>query len=180
MKTFIQLAAASGHTFEIPVAVVANHRAATMLKLHPDEFDTLESAMVDTIELFKDSLYDIKDWATNNMNWTDIEPNARLIRFTPPEFDFVNDGEWTFHEHRAITGELDAATVMQSPVELVVTTMAEASQICGITVLNNADGEAFGAIAVITGGPGVVSAFIAALSHTVEQIAPGATQAQAH
>lgn len=179
MKQFIQIAATTGHVYEIPVAAIAANRAQTMLAMHSDEFKTIEEAMADTVELFKDSLYDIKDWATNNMNWSDLETHTRLIRFNPPAFDFVNDGEWTYHDHRAMNGELDAATIMKSPVEFVASTMAEARQICGVTVLNNEQGESFGAIAMIIGEPEVIKVFVSTLTYTAEQIGGGAMQTAA-
>lgn len=179
MKQYIQLSQTSGHVYEIPVAAVAENRAKTMQELHPDEFANIEAAMADTVELFKDSLYDIKDWASNNMNWSDLEPHARLIRFTPPETQF-HEGEWTYHDHRAITGEMDGASIMQSPLEATVATMIEAQQLCNVTVLNAEDGKPFGAVAVIVGPPQVVSAYINTLKFTGDQLTAGAAPVPTH
>jgi len=172
MKSFFQIALASGQTYELPVAAVASSRAQAMLDLHPDEFDTIVEAMADTVELFKDDLGQVRDWALNNMQWTDLEPVARLIRFAPPELD-MQAGEWSYHDHRALTGELDGATVMKSPVELVATVMAESEQLCNVTVLNSVDGEPFGAVAVIMGGKQIVTAYLNTLRFTGDQIMAG-------
>jgi len=172
MKTFIQIAIPSGHVYEIPVAAVANNRAAYYHASHSDEFPTLESAMEDTIEVFKDDLYNIKDWASGNMNWEDLEPHARLIRFTPADTPW-HEGEWTYHDHRAMVGELDGAMIMQSPVEFVAQTMMESHQLCNVTVLNTQDGSPFGAVVVIMGTSQVVDAFIATIKYTAEQITGG-------
>jgi len=175
MKSLIQIALPTGHVYEVPVAVVASSRAKTMLELHADEFSTIEAAMEDTVELFNDDMGQVRDWALNQMNWTDIEPVARMIRFSPPAID-LQAGEWTYHDHHALTGELDGATVMKSPVELVATVMAESQQLCNVTVLNGPDGEPFGAVAVITGAKPIVEAYLTTLRFTGEQIMAGATQ----
>jgi hypothetical protein len=176
LKIFFQIAQPSGHVYEIPVAVVANHRAAYYHANNPDEFPTLESAMVDTVELFKDDAREIRDWAGNNMNWPDLERDAKLIRFTPPATDSWFEGEWSYHEHRAIMGELDGAAIMLSPVEAIVTAMQESAQVCNVTVLNAQDGKAFGAVAVIMGGQQVVDIFLNTLTQTTNHIAGGATE----
>ena len=172
MKAFIQIALAAGQVYEIPVAAVASSRAQAMLELHADEFPTIVEAMGDTVELFNDDMGQVRDWALNNMNWNDLEPVARLVRFTPPDLD-LQAGEWTYHDHRAITGELDGATVMKSPVELVATVMMESQQLCNVTVLNGADGEPFGAVAVIIGSKQIVGAYLNTLKFTGDQITSG-------
>lgn len=170
MKQFFQVASTSGHVYEVPVAVVAANRAAAMLELHPDEFPTIKESMEDTVELFKDDIGQVRDWAMNQMNWApDIEKHARLIRFTPPSAPW-GEGEWSYHDHRAITGELDAATIMSSPVEFVVSVMAESSQMCSVTVLNNEAGDPFGAVVVVNGDSGIVNSFVQTLKYTADHI----------
>lgn len=179
MKQYIQLAQTSGRVYEIPVSAVAENRAKVMLELHPDEFANIDAAMADTVELFKDNLYDIRDWASNNMNWPDLEQHARLIRFTPPESQF-HEGEWTYHDHPAIIGELDGQSIMESPLEALAAVMMESRQICNVTVLNAKDGQPFGAIAVILGPPNVVAAYITTLQFTGDQITAGQSAAPIH
>ena len=169
MKQFIQISQPSGHVYEIPVAVVAADRAKCMLELHPDEFATIEAAMADTSELFKDDARDIQDWCQNNMNWSDLEQHSRLIRFTPPDTAW-HVGEWSYQDYRALVGELDGAAIMKSPVEFVATVMAEARQLCNVTVLNDQEGQPFGAIVIVVGAPPVIGAYITALQITGDQI----------
>jgi hypothetical protein len=179
MKSFFQINSPTGHVYELPVSVVAEHRANTMLELHSDEFATLEEAMADTSELFKDDLFSIKDWCQNNMNWSDLEQHSRLIRFTPPDTAWP-EGEWTYHGYRAVVGELDGAAIMKSPVEFVATVMAEAQQLCNVTVLNDQAGNPFGAIVVIVGAPPVIGAYIKALQITGDHITAAPAGAPTH
>lgn len=180
MKAFFQITQPTGHVYEIPVAVVAENRAKTMLGLHPDEFTTIESAMEDTTALFNEDAREIKDWASNNMNWPDLERHAKLIRFTPPENQWF-EGEWSYHDHKAIMGELNGDAVMKSPVEFVATTMIESAQLCNVTILNSETGKPFGGVAVFIGSPQVVDSYIATLTHTTNHLTGGATDtAPAH
>lgn len=169
MKKFLQIAQPSGRVYELPVSVVAEHRAKAMIALHPDEFATPEAAMEDTIELFKDDAREIQDWCQNEMNWSDLEQHARLVRFTPPDAPWGN-GEWSFSDYPAMVGELDGEAIMKSPVEFVATVMTEARQLCNVTVLNNQEGQPFGAVVMIMGSPSVVGAYITALQITGDQI----------
>ena len=106
-------------------------------------------------------------------------PVARLVRFTPPDID-LQHGEWSYHDHRAISGELDGASIMKAPIEMVVTTMVEASQLCNITVLNGENGSPFGAVAVIIGAPPVIGAFVSTLQYTSEQLTKGTPLVPTH
>lgn len=167
MKPFIQIALAAGHVYELPTEVIAQHRAQVMQKLHPDEFKTIDEALADTRELFGDD-YSISDWARNNMSPSDYLHAARLVRYTPDK-DFVN-AEWTAHELPAMVAELDGEQVLSSPVEAVMATMAASKQLCNITVLNDAQGNPFGAAVMILGGPNVVQSFVTALQFTSDQL----------
>lgn len=167
MKAFIQIALAAGHVYELATEVIAQHRAQVMQKLHPDEFKTIDEALADTRELFDDD-YSISDWARNNMNPSDYMHAARLVRYTPDK-DFVN-ADWTAHELPAMVGELNGEQVLSSPVEAVMATMAASKQLCNITVLNDAQGNPFGAAVMILGGPNVVQSFITALQFTSDQL----------
>jgi len=73
----------NGETWEIPVTVIAESRASYYSK----EFDgdVQESLIKDTLPLFSSDNYEIEDWAKNNMDWDDIEDEAKLISST---FDY--------------------------------------------------------------------------------------------
>jgi hypothetical protein len=163
MKPFIQIAFPSGHLYEIATDVVALDRAKTMQGLHGDEFPTLDSALEDTNDLFKEDANEIQDWARNNMNWSELAPQARLIRFAPPEVDHVNDCEWSYHDMPGMLGELDGDTIMRQPIEMVLNTMALSQQLCNVTVLNGEDGKPYAALALIIGNEHVVGTYLQAM-----------------
>ena len=61
----------------VPVRVIAENRAAA----YADEFqgDTERSLKEDTLPLFKDDHFEIRDWAGDNMNWDDVKPYAKQL-----------------------------------------------------------------------------------------------------
>ena len=166
MKPFIQISMPNGMVFEIPTQVIADHRTACMQEAHPEEFHTLEAASEDTRELFTEDSWHIKDWAANNMNWDELQPHAKLIRFKQDTDHQWYEGEFTYHDMPALLGELDGATIMHQPVELIMQTMATASILCNVTVLNGANGQPCGAFALIVGDAGVVNSYLTALQFT--------------
>jgi hypothetical protein len=74
-----------GSRYAIPVIEIARNRAAE----YADEFDGDEERSLneDTIPLFAEDPYEIKDWASNNMNWEDVEEFAVLIGKNPIDFE---------------------------------------------------------------------------------------------
>lgn len=163
MKNFIHITRPTGHVFEIPTSVVANNRAAAMLAAHPDEFADLAAALADTTELFAEDSWNIKDCAANNMNWADLQANAKLVRFLPQQDSDWHEGDWTFQDAPALLGDLDGEQIMNQPVELVMHTMAATQQLCNVTVLNGDDGQPYGAFALIIGNGQVVGSYIQAM-----------------
>lgn len=67
----------NGEKWSLPVNVIAEHRA----KHYAHEFDgdVEKSLKEDTAPLFEYDYYEIKDWARNNMNWSDVESSVTLI-----------------------------------------------------------------------------------------------------
>ena len=170
MKKYIQLTLNTGHVYEIPTSVIANNRAAAMMAAHPDEFATIESAMEDTTGLFTDDSWNIQDWAANNMNWPELLPDAKLIRFRPPVAQAWHEGEFAFHDAPALMGELDGETIMKQPVELVMHAMAMSGQLCNVTVLNGPTEQPYGAFVMILGNTPVINSYITALQFVGNQI----------
>lgn len=74
-----------GSTWGVPLDVVARHRA----ERYADEFDgdVERSLAEDTLPLFEQVPFEAKDWAANNMNWSDVERHAKRLLF-PGEPDF--------------------------------------------------------------------------------------------
>lgn len=62
----------------VPVEVIAINRATS----YASEFggDVQTSLDQDTLPLFNSAPFEIEDWAANNMNWSDVAAQARLIR----------------------------------------------------------------------------------------------------
>lgn len=73
-----------GSKWDVPVGAIAMHRA----NYYKSEYcnDLSESLKQDTLPLFEDVPYEIKDWAENNMNWSDVSHVAKMVR--PPQVDF--------------------------------------------------------------------------------------------
>lgn len=63
-----------GSKWGVPVMKIAESRA----DYYKDEFgNSLERSLAeDTIPLFESGDYEIQDWASNNMNWSDVAPFA--------------------------------------------------------------------------------------------------------
>lgn len=66
-----------GPTYEVPVSVIATHRA----QHYEDEFggDLNRSLLEDTLPLFAEDEFAIRDWAGNNMEWSDVKAVAHKV-----------------------------------------------------------------------------------------------------
>lgn len=71
-----------GSTWGVPVMLIARNRAEHYAK----EFggDVQRSLDEDTVPLFTESEYEIKDWAASNMNWSDVAAAAVRVREPKP------------------------------------------------------------------------------------------------
>lgn len=67
-----------GSMVGIPVEVIARDRAAH----YASEFDgDIERSLTeDTMPSFESDPYEVKDWAANNMNWSDVARHAIKIK----------------------------------------------------------------------------------------------------
>jgi len=65
-----------GSKWDVPVTVIARHRAEHYATDEDFGGDVEKSLKEDTIPLFECDDYDITDWAANNMNWEDVVENA--------------------------------------------------------------------------------------------------------
>jgi len=66
----------SGARFSVPVSAIANSRAAYYAQV--DNISLEDSLNEDTIPEFADD-FEIKDWAANNMDWTDVSDVSELL-----------------------------------------------------------------------------------------------------
>lgn len=69
----------------VPVAIIAQNRASHYA--HEYGGDITKSLLEDTLPFFYADPYEIKDWAANNMNWSDVVEHARLISEGETDYD---------------------------------------------------------------------------------------------
>ena len=81
--------------WEIPVLIIAKHRASFYHSKSGDDVQDFVLYLNRTTELFNDDDFEIEDWATNNMNWVDVLSHAVCI--DNPNVDF--DEGWVNGEH---------------------------------------------------------------------------------
>lgn len=97
MRKFMTVTMPDNSVWKIPTDVIARHRAAYFAKGHGI---TLEKSLeLWTLPLFNEDPDEIEDWAENNMNWSDVQPHATMIR--PGEVDYDDgwaNGEKAFVE----------------------------------------------------------------------------------
>uniref|UniRef100_A0A7M2QNJ7 Uncharacterized protein n=1 Tax=feces metagenome TaxID=1861841 RepID=A0A7M2QNJ7_9ZZZZ len=87
MPKFMTVTMPDNSVWKIPTDVIARHRAAYYAKEHGI---TLEESLEQcTQPLFEQYPDEIEDWSENNMNWSDVQPHATMIR--PGEVDY-DDG----------------------------------------------------------------------------------------
>ena len=74
-----------GSKWGVPVEVIARNRAAHYA--HEFGGDVERSMAEDTMPLFESDDYEVEDWAANNMNWSDVEKQAKKLQAAPvPDF----------------------------------------------------------------------------------------------
>ena len=81
MTKFLRVTMPDGSKWDVPVSVIALDRA----KYYADrdfDGDVEKSLNEDTLPLFKESDFEVKDWAACNMNWSDVESFAVMVE--PP------------------------------------------------------------------------------------------------
>lgn len=102
---FMTLKTTAG-TFAIPVDVIARDRATHYAPL---EFDgNVERSLAeDTMPLFEADPFEVRDWASNNMNWSDVAMVA--FKLAPPELPDMQEA-WN-------NGEKDVIEISDEEVE---------------------------------------------------------------
>ena len=80
-KLYVEMT--DGSIWTVPVSVIAQNRAEN----YADEFSSVEESLEeDTLPLFESNYYDIKDWASNNMNWDDVREFAMKVEDSKIDF----------------------------------------------------------------------------------------------
>lgn len=68
----------NGEVYRIPVDIIAIDRARYYF--NKNEFESMEKSLKeDTVPLFENDDYEIKDWAFNNMYWKDVSQYASKV-----------------------------------------------------------------------------------------------------
>lgn len=67
-----------GEKWIIPVSFIANNRSSYYADLNFDG-DIGRSLKEDTLPLFSSDDFEVKDWARNNMNWSDVKGVAMKV-----------------------------------------------------------------------------------------------------
>lgn len=78
MAKELRITMPDGSIWAVPVMAIAMHRADS----YKAEFgnDIQRSLHEDTLPLFESAPYEIEDWAANNMNWDEVEGQARCVQ----------------------------------------------------------------------------------------------------
>lgn len=78
MAKELRITMPDGSIWAVPVLAIAMHRA----EAYKSEFghDLQRSLHEDTLPLFESAPYEIEDWAANNMNWDEVESQARCVQ----------------------------------------------------------------------------------------------------
>lgn len=76
----------NGVDYAVPVEFIARDRA----EHYANEYDgnISESLKEDTIPLFESDEFEIRDWALNNLNWSDVKRHAVMLVKKMSEHDF--------------------------------------------------------------------------------------------
>lgn len=85
MYKYMTVKMRDGSVWGVPVEMIARNRA----EHYASEFggDVERSLAEDTIPLFEADVYEIQDWASNQMDWSDFDGHqVRLM--SPPDPDF--------------------------------------------------------------------------------------------
>jgi len=85
MRRLMTVELPDGSVWGVPVELIARNRAAHYA--HEFHGDVEISLKEDTIPLFESDDYEIRDWAVNNMNWTDFDDRQVKVSDAPaPDF----------------------------------------------------------------------------------------------
>lgn len=82
---YLKVTTSDGSMWTIPVIVVALHRADYMKKYYDENI--INSMMMDTIPLFDSDHKEIFDWASNNMNWSNVSYYAKRVGFKTEDYE---------------------------------------------------------------------------------------------
>lgn len=85
MKGYMTITQSDGSIWAVRISTIAKNRAA----YYADEYDgdVEKSLAEDTLPLFQSDTYEIQDWASNNMDWSDFNGQQYCVK-GPDALDF--------------------------------------------------------------------------------------------
>lgn len=130
MKPYITLTFPTGHVYSVPTSVIAENRDKT-------------AGCIDSAELFAEDESAIGDWLHGNMNWSDVAAHARLVAVHTNKVDEASfmQSHVTTHDEAPALEELDGDTLLDKPIELLLTAMSHRGELA--TMLPISIGEDF-------------------------------------
>lgn len=75
----------NGKVFEIPAEVIAKHRAKYYAEKETDSAQEFEERFEEEVAYALEDDFALIDWASNNMDWEDVQDDAVQIRTEPVE-----------------------------------------------------------------------------------------------
>ena len=88
MRKYMTVEMPDGSKWGVPVEIIARNRA----EHYASEFggDVDRSLAEDTLPLFEEDEFEIQDWATDNMNWSDFDGHQVKLSDAPePDFELA-------------------------------------------------------------------------------------------
>ena len=90
-EKYLRVHFSNGDIYDIPTIEIAKNRAAYYMK---EVYPALDPASAEFNAIYEDEMndimekdYELKDWASNDMDWVELEPHARLISSIPIELN---------------------------------------------------------------------------------------------
>ena len=91
----MRVAFPNGEQWEFPAQLVADSRDASYADEEEDSIGFIRAGSLDA--------FDLRDWAVNNMNWSDVAVHAKKVQDPPPIRDF--EEAW-LQADRSIVGNI--------------------------------------------------------------------------
>lgn len=82
-SAMVRVKFSNGEQFDVPVQIIADSRDENYKDEKEDTVKFIRAGSLDS--------YEIKDWLSNNMNWSDVAEYAFKIPYSPRPFDYEGD-----------------------------------------------------------------------------------------
>lgn len=162
MKRFILIKFPEA-TYQVLTENVVEHRAAYMHENVACEYPTIEDATAGTIKLFEDES-EIRDWAINNMDWSDLASGALILNATPDRD--LAAAAWSYSDVVSMPDSIKNGVIDDIPVGLILSNLIANHGMCNVMLTDNNL-----AFATILGDQSVINAYVAALAQLTEALA---------